>query len=111
MGDKVPLWVQMDARHPLGAPVSTFIVVCSFKPGTTEEAIRALVPAEQAAASALQAAGRIGAIHIAPPPRRKVFIEVIASDIESAEQTVHELPLATLWDPDTYPVVAPPSAA
>jgi hypothetical protein len=101
----------MDAHHPLGVPVSTFIVVCSFKPDTSEEAIRALVPAEQAAASALQAAGRIGAIHIAPPPRRKVFIEVIASDIASAEQTVRELPLAALWDLDTYPVVAPPSAA
>jgi len=36
---------------------------------------------------------------------------VIANDVESAEQTVRELPLATLWDLDTYPVVAPPSAA
>ena len=101
----------MDAHHLLGVRVSTFIVVCSFKPDTTEQAIRALVPAGQAVASELQADGRIGAIHIAPPPRRKVFIEVIASDIESAEQTVRELPLAALWDLDTYPVVVPPSAA
>jgi hypothetical protein len=91
--------------------MSTFIVVCSFKPDTTEEAIRALVPAEQAAASALQAAGRLGAIHIAPPPRRKVFIEVIASDLAAAEQTVNELPMATLWNLDTYQVIAPPPAA
>lgn len=91
--------------------MSTFIVVCSFKPDTTEEAIRTLVPAEQASASTLQAAGRLGAIHIAPPPRRKVVIEVMASDLVAAEQTVHELPMATLWDLDTYPVVAPPPAA
>lgn len=91
--------------------MSTFIVVCSFKPDTTEEAIRALVPAEQAAASALQAAGRLRAIHIAPPPRRKVFIEVIASDLAAAEQTVNELPMATLWNLDTYQVIAPPPAA
>jgi hypothetical protein len=91
--------------------MSTFIVVGSFKPDTTEEAIRALVPAEQAAASALQAAGRLGAIHIAPPPRRKVFIEVIANDLAAAEQTVRELPMATLWELDTYLVVAPPPTA
>ena len=101
----------MDAHHLLGVRVSTFIVVCSFKPDTTEQAIRALVPAEQAVASALQADGRIGAIHIAPPPRRKVFIEVIASDLAAAEQTVNELPMATLWDLDAYQVIAPPPAA
>ena len=99
----------MDARHPLGVPVSTFIVVCSFKPDTTEEAIRALVPAEQAAASALQAAGRLGAIHIALP-RRTVFIEVNASDKAAAEATVHELPMAPLWVIDTYDVTAPPAS-
>ena len=91
--------------------MSTFFVVCTFKPGATEEAIRALVPAEQTAASALQAAGRIGAIHIAPPPQRKVFIEVDASDLAAAERAVRELPMATLWDLDVYPVVAPPPTA
>jgi hypothetical protein len=90
--------------------MSTFIVVCSFKSSATEEAIRALIPAERTTAETLQGSGRIGFIHIAPPPRRKVFIEVRASDVESAERTVHELPMATLWDLDTYPVVAPPSA-
>jgi hypothetical protein len=90
--------------------MSTFIVVCSFKPNTTEEAIGALVAAERSAAAALQKSGRIGFIHIAPPPRRKVFIEVTADDVTSAEETVNELPMAVLWDLDTYPVVAPPAA-
>ena len=86
------------------------MAVCSFKADATEEAIGALVSAERAAAEMLQAAGRLGAIHIAPPPRRKVFIEVIASDIAAAEATIRELPMAVLWDLDTYPVLAPPAA-
>jgi hypothetical protein len=90
--------------------MSTFMAVCSFKADATEEAIGALVSAERAAAEMLQAAGRLGAIHIAPPPRRKVFIEVIASDIAAAEATIRELPMAVLWDLDTYPVLAPPAA-
>jgi len=90
--------------------MSTFMVICSFKAGATEETIGALVPAERAAAESLQAAGRVGAIHIAPPPRRKVFIEVVASDLAAAEAAIRELPMASLWDLDTYPVVAPPSA-
>ena len=88
----------------------TFMVICTFKADATEEAISALVPAERAAAEALQATGRVGAIHIAPPPRRKVFIEVVASDLTAAEETIRELPMASLWDLDTYPVLAPPSA-
>jgi len=89
--------------------VSTLVVVCSFKSDTTEQAIGALVAAERPAAVALQKSGRIGFIHIAPPPRRKVFIEVTADDATSAEETVNELPMAMLWDLDTYPVVAPPA--
>jgi hypothetical protein len=89
--------------------MSNFVVVCTFKPNTTEESIGALVPAERAAAEALKGTGRIGFIHIAPPPRRKVFIEVHASDIAAAEQTVRELPMAALWDLDTYPVSTPPT--
>ncbi len=90
--------------------MSTFMAVCSFKADATEEAIGALVSAERAAAEMLQAAGRLGAIHIAPLPRRKVFIEVVASDIAAAEATIRELPMAVLWDLDTYPVLAPPAA-
>jgi hypothetical protein len=90
--------------------MSTFMVICSFKSDATEEAIGALVSAERTAAETLQAAGRVGAIHIAPPPRRKVFIEVIANDLAAAEETIRELPMASLWNLDTYPVLAPPSA-
>jgi hypothetical protein len=90
--------------------MSTYMVICSFKADATEEAIGALVPAERAAAEALQAAGRVGAIHIAPPPRRKVFIEVLADDLATAEETVRELPMAPLWELDTYLVLTPPSA-
>jgi hypothetical protein len=87
----------------------TFIAVCTFTPEATMEAITTLAPAERTAAADLQAAGRLGTIHIALP-RRTVFIEVNAADKAAAEATVHELPMAPLWAIDTYEVTAPPAS-
>ena len=89
--------------------MSTFIAVCTFTPEATMEAITALAPAERTAAADLQAAGRIGSIHIALP-RRTIFIEVNAADAAAAEATVRELPMAPLWVIDTYEVTAPPAS-
>lgn len=87
----------------------TFIAVCTFTPEVTMEAITALAPAERAAAADLQAAGRLGTIHIALP-RRTVFIEVNAADAAASEATVRALPMALLWTIDTYEVTAPPAS-
>ena len=89
--------------------MSTFIAVCTFTPEATMESITTLAPAERTAAADLQAAGRLGTIHIALP-RRTVFIEVNAVDKAAAEATVHELPMAPLWVIDTYEVTAPPAS-
>ena len=89
--------------------MAKFIAVCTFTPDATMEAITALAPAERAVAAELQAAGRVAAIYIALP-RRTVFIEVTAADVTAAEATIHELPMAPLWNLDVYPVSAPPAA-
>lgn len=87
-----------------------FIVVCTFKDAVAREEIAALVPAERAAAAALQERGAIGAIHLGMP-RRTVFIEVNASNVAMAEQIVRELPMAGLWDLDLFEIVPPAVAA
>lgn len=56
-----------------------FMVVCTFKPGTAQETIAALIPEERIAAAALQAKGLVGAINLARS-RDTVFIEVNAAD-------------------------------
>lgn len=86
--------------------MSTYIVVCKFKPGTSEEEIAALVPAERAAATALQEKGLVGAVFLARS-RDTVFIEVKAADQPEAERTIRELPMAVIWDLDFYPITMP----
>jgi len=86
--------------------MSEFMVVCTFKPGTDMTEVRAVVAEERVAAAALQTAGRLTAIRLATP-HGKVFLEVVADDIASAQATVEELPMAKWWDLEVYPLVAP----
>jgi muconolactone delta-isomerase len=84
-----------------------FMVVCTFKQGTEMSDVYAVVAEEQAKAAELQAAGKIGAIHLATLSRGTVFIETFAATLEEATATIQSLPMAIWWDIDVFPLSAP----
>jgi muconolactone delta-isomerase len=84
-----------------------FMVVCTFKPGTEMSDVYSVVAEEQAKAAELQAAGKIGAIHLATISRGTVFIETFAENLEEATAIVLSLPMAIWWDIDVFPLSAP----
>lgn len=84
-----------------------FMVVCTFKPGTEMSDVYSVVAEEQAKAAELQAAGKIGAIHLATISRGTVFIETFAQNPEEATATIQSLPMAIWWDIDVFPLSAP----
>ena len=84
-----------------------FMVVCTFKQGTEMKDVYSVVAEEQAKAAELQAAGKIGAIHLATISRGTVFIETFAENIEEATSTIQSLPMAVWWDIDVFPLSAP----
>ena len=83
------------------------MVVCTFKPGTEMSDVYSVVAEEQAKAAELQAAGKIGAIHLATISRGTVFIETFAQNPEEATATIQSLPIAIWWDIDVFPLSAP----
>ncbi len=89
--------------------MSTFIVVASFSPDTDLPLMNAVVAEEVARVKALQAEGRLGAVHISPA-RGRVFLEVLAGDEDAASATVQTLPMAAWWEIDVYATIAPPPA-
>lgn len=84
-----------------------YMVVCTFKDGTDMSDVYGVVAEEQAKAAELQAAGKLGPIHLATLSRGTVFIETFASSIEEATITVKSLPMALWWDIDVFPLSAP----
>ena len=84
-----------------------FMVVCTFKQGTEMKDVYSVVAEEQAKAAELQAAGKIGAIHLATISRGTVFIETFAENLEEATSTIESLPMAAWWDIDVFPLSAP----
>lgn len=90
-----------------------FMVVCTFKQGTEMKDVYSVVAEEQAKAAELQAAGKIGAIHLATISRGTVFIETFAENLEEATSTIQSLPMAIWWDIDVFPLSVPgrPSAS
>ena len=87
--------------------MTTFMVVCTFKPGTEMSEVFAVVAEEVAQVAALEAEGRIGAVHLSLG-RGTVFLEIFADDVAGAVETVETLPMAKWWDLDVFPVAAPP---
>ena len=83
------------------------MVVCTFKPGTEMSDVYSIVAEEQAKAAELQAAGKIGAIHLATISRGTVFIETFAENLEEATATIQSLPMAIWWEIDVFPLSAP----
>jgi len=84
-----------------------FMVVCTFKQGTEMKDVYSVVAEEQAKAAELQAAGKIGAIHLATISRGTVFIETFAENLEEATSTIQSLPMAVWWEIDVFPLSAP----
>ena len=84
-----------------------FMVVCTFKQGTEMKDVYSVVAEEQAKAAELQAAGKIGAIHLATISRGTVFIETFAENLEEATSTIQSLPMAVWWDIDVFPLSVP----
>ncbi len=84
-----------------------YMVVCKFKQGTEMSDVYAVVAEEQAKAAELQAAGKIGAIHLATISRGTVFIETNAETLEEATAIIQSLPMAMWWDIDVFPLSAP----
>jgi muconolactone delta-isomerase len=83
------------------------MVVCTFKQGTEMSDVFAVVAEEQAKASELQAAGKIGSIFLATLSRGTVFIETFALTEDEAAATVQSLPMSVWWDADVFPLAAP----
>ena len=83
------------------------MVVCTFKKGIEMSDVYAVVAEEQAKAAELQAAGKLGAIHLATISRGTVFIETNAANLEEATETIQSLPMAKWGDIDVFPLSAP----
>lgn len=84
-----------------------FMVVCTFKEGTVMSDVYGVIAEEQAKASELQSAGKLGPIHLATLSRGTVFIETFATSLEEATSIVESLPMAVWWDIDVFPLSAP----
>ena len=84
-----------------------YMVVCTFKKGTVMSDVYGVIAEEQAKASELQSAGKLGPIHLATLSRGTVFIETFASSVEEATSIVQSLPMAVWWNIDVFPLSAP----
>jgi len=87
--------------------MNSFMVVCSFAPGTDMTEVMAVVADEQAKVAELKAAGEIGAVYLSTLERGTVFLEIFAEEAEAARSIVTSLPMARWWDLDIYPINAP----
>lgn len=87
--------------------MTTFMVVCTFKPGTNMSEVFAVITEEAAQVAVLEAEGRLGSLHLSLE-RGTVFLEIFADDVAGAVETVETLPMANWWDLDVFPVAAPP---
>lgn len=81
-----------------------FMVVATFKPGTSMEEVLTVVAEEQAKVAELRTAGSIGEIRLATASRQTVFLEVFGTTAEDAQSTVRTLPMAKWWDLDIFPL-------
>jgi len=87
--------------------MSSFMVVCTFRPGTDMAEVMAVVAEEQAKVAELKAEGRIGAVYLSTATRGTVFLEIFADDVDAARDIVTSLPMAAWWDLDIFPINAP----
>ena len=90
--------------------MKSFMVVATFKPETTMDDVRPLIPAEQAQAKILEDRGTLGSIKIAMP-RRTVFLEAFGEDESDVVTAIETLPMAALWDIEYFETTPPAGPA
>ena len=88
--------------------MATFIAVATFSPENDLPQMNAVIAEEVDQVRSLTEEGRLGAVHVSPT-RGHVFLEVFAEDEPGARGTVETLPMATWWDIDIFPTMAPPA--
>ena len=86
--------------------MSTYMVVCTFRPDTVMDEVFAVVAEEQAQVRALEDEGRLGSVQLSLE-RGTVFLEVFADDPAAARGTVETLPMSAWWELDIFPIGAP----
>jgi hypothetical protein len=86
--------------------MSTFMVVCSFRPDVAWEEVSAMVPQEQEAATLLREEGALLAVRVSVA-RDKVFLEVSAEDRVGALGVAQRLPMSVVWDLEAYEIAVP----
>ena len=84
--------------------MNAFMVVATFKPGTSMGEVLGVIAEEQAKVAELQATGSIGEIRLATAARQTGFLEVFGPSVEDAALTVRMLPMAKWWDLDVFPL-------
>ena len=87
--------------------MNDYMVVCTFRDGTVMSDVYGVVADEQARASELRSAGKIGSIHLATLSRGRVFVETFAASVEEATATVQSLPMSVRWDIDVCSLSTP----
>lgn len=90
--------------------MSSYMVLASFRAGTSMDEVLSVVEEEQRAVARLQEEGKLGSIFLATAARRSVFLEVFAADEGEVESTVRTLPMSRWWDLDLYPLNGPAGA-
>jgi muconolactone delta-isomerase len=91
--------------------MKSYMVMATFRSGTSMDEVLAVVHEEQVRLSELQAQGKVGALYLATAVRQTVFLEVFASNPDDVEKTVATLPMAKWWDLDVYPLNPPAGTA
>lgn len=87
--------------------MDSFMVVCTFAPGTDMGEVMAVVAEEQAKVAELKELGSIGAVYLSTRERGTVFLEIFAENADGARETVLSLPMSKWWDLDIFPINAP----
>ncbi|MFZ4486611.1 MAG: hypothetical protein ACOYO9_08490 [Candidatus Nanopelagicales bacterium] len=87
--------------------MDSFMVVCTFAPGTDMGEVMAVVAEEQAKVAELKELGSIGAVYLSTRERGTVFLEIFADSADGAREAVVSLPMSKWWDLDIFPINAP----
>lgn len=98
--------VPLDQSPRVERDMNKYMVVCTFAVDVDWDDVTAIVPAEQAAAKALEEEGRLSAVRVSVK-RDKVFLEVSAPDEKDALATTRRLPMSQWWDFEIFQIATP----
>ena len=86
--------------------MNRFMVVATFKPGTSQDEVTAMAAQENASAMALVDEGILHGVRVSIP-RDKVFLELSAQDLDMAKAAIARLPMVIFWELEIYQVASP----